>query len=299
MTGPNVHALVVNYNSGAILGRCLGALKAAGASSITVLDNASTRELDELDDAVSSVGARLIRSHDNLGFGAGINLLAGACHAADQDYLWVANPDSICERDTLSELVEALGQRNASFVMPVITMGDSGSVWFAGGSIDVERGRATHWLFAQPPPARSTPGFPSPLITGANFMVGARTWRDLGGFAEELFLYWEDCLLSLKATDQDLRAIVVPSARVTHFQGSSSGGGASPTFYYYTQRNRLLVAALRGRHPLSVLIGTGVIETARLLFRPILKEPHGRVSKFRASFAGIVAGLRKESGPAR
>ena len=102
--------------------------------------------------------------------------------------------------------------------------------------------------------------------------------------------------LSMRAIDRGYRLGVQRSAEVLHHEGGSSGGrGPSSTFYYYVQRNRLRVYRSRSSI-LGLLVGAGVVETLRLLVNPFRLGASGRGARFLASVAGLIAGVRGETG---
>ena len=129
-------------------------------------------------------------------------------------------------------------------------------------------------------------------------MMSAQTWHALGGFREDLFLYWEDADLCRRAVDAGLVLQVVPDARVWHAQGVSSAGGRTgngPAFYYYNQRNRVLICGGRvGKWRLVAV--TGLRETLRLLAKPLLVERSARWVTFAASLRGLRDGLQGKKG---
>ena len=60
------------------------------------------------------------------------------------------------------------------------------------------------------------------FVTGAAMMMHISTFELIGGFREDLFLYWEDVDLSLRAGRAGVRMELVPDARVWHAEGGSA-----------------------------------------------------------------------------
>lgn len=89
MSTNTVGIVVVTYNSGDVIGRCLDSCLATGVTEIVVVDNAS------LDNTVEVVAGRpevrCIVNAINLGFAAAVNQGASACQS---DYLLILNPDT-------------------------------------------------------------------------------------------------------------------------------------------------------------------------------------------------------------
>ena len=65
--------------------------------------------------------------------------------------------------------------------------------------------------------------------------IRAETFRELGGFAEELFMYHEDLELGWRAHLAGLHVVVDPGADVFH----EYEFGRNPRKNYFIERNRL------------------------------------------------------------
>lgn len=284
-----VHAVIVNYNSADDLKNCVKSLLIEGVSTVTIVDNASAVEERVKLESIRKMDSRVAVHFEavNRGFGHGVNAGARLIRAAgDEDLIWIVNPDIVVRPGSLSMLVSALERFDV--VSPVILTGDATGewVWYGGGETDARRGVTTTWSAADlgdEPVAVS-------FITGAAPMMKLAVWRSVGGFREDLFLYWEDADLGLRMMDRGMALAVVPKATVWHrVGGSGERGGKSPAYYFYMQRNRLFVCGARSSR-LGVLIGRGARYTGRLLMAA-LREPNRRAVKVWASLRGIVAGM--------
>lgn len=294
-----IHVIAVNYHSAGALRRCLATLLPTPVDAITVLDNgsgpadvAALRELERTDGRV-----RVIAHDENVGFGAGVNRAVKLAAPAPEDHLWILNPDTTVHPDAPALLSDEL-RRGADIVSPLIVTGQPETTWFAGGRVDERRGETRHFGEGSPPPRDHVAPFDTPFITGAAPMLTARTWARLGGFREDLFLYWEDADLSRRARELGLTLTVVPQARVWHEQGTSSAGGRGgngPPFYYYNQRNRVLVCSPAAGAWRMVAV-TGLRETLRLVVKPLLLETSPRWPKVVASVRGLRDGLAGRTG---
>jgi len=103
-----ISAVVVNWNSGTLLERCVASLlRCAPGCEIVVVDNASE---DHSADFISSVrpGPVLMRNSTNLGFAAANN--AGWTRSGGDDVLFL-NPDVECTEGAVDGLREALDCR--------------------------------------------------------------------------------------------------------------------------------------------------------------------------------------------
>jgi GT2 family glycosyltransferase len=75
-----------------------------------------------------------------------------------------------------------------------------------------------------------------PAPSGTAMAVRAETFRELGGFAEELFMYLEDLELGWRARLAGYRVVVDPQADVFH----EYEYGRNPGKSYLLERNRLV-----------------------------------------------------------
>lgn len=303
-----VHVIVVNYESSEYVRRLLDSLEAGDRDCpvyFHVLENGSSPQDAEnltkiIGDFRGEIETFVTYSDTNLGFGGGVNKLLRSIRYEPDHVLWILNPDTLVLKDSLIRLKAEVGEDRA--VSPLILQGDTNCIWFAGGEIDIRSGRTIHenfgcemeTLFDENP---NRAPISTQFLTGAAPMLLAGTWKKVGEFWEELFLYWEDADWSLRAFDKNVKMLVVPQSVIRHSQGGSSGGGDgySETFYYYVARNRFLICA-RFIPKFRLLFGSGFIETVKTLARPVLKEREYRLRKAASAAKGIFDGLRGRAG---
>jgi GT2 family glycosyltransferase len=299
----NIHALTVNHKSAAHLEKLLHSLDGLEISSCSVLDNASGQ--DEVNKLMSLKcefpDVSFTFSDRNHGFGGGVNQLVASLlehspqDVRETDYFWILNPDVVVTKRAFETLREAANQREADIFSPVITTGGAGNSWYAGGDLDLMRGRISFW----DRPAAVCGMVSCSFVTGAAMLVNVGAFTALGGFKEELFLYWEDAELCIRAQTHGYRTGVHAGAEVWHHVGGSSGerrgSDKSPVFFYYFTRNRLWVCG-----PASSRVRLAVGMGARHTLRPLLWAARQRSRPLRkvwAVFAGTFAGLRDVPAP--
>ncbi|MFT4259262.1 MAG: glycosyltransferase family 2 protein [Microbacterium sp.] len=290
--------MIVNFNSSDVLADCLASLR-DDRVHVVVVENGSTvaGELERCEALLAPLSkATLVSSLDNRGFGAGVNLGVSAVPLTPSDVVWVLNPDTVIPDGAFDSLEQALVDLGDVIVSPVITSGTHGElIWFAGGTLDLRRGSSRH-VSSVP---EATAPIPCSFMPGAALMCTGRTWEKIGGFREDLFLYWEDADLSLRASDLGIPMFVIPGVRVWHQVGASSAReGKSTIWYYYISRNRLIVCSTGFWSALRILFGPGLATTARLAMRA-LSERQRPIKKFCAYVAGTSAGLQRSIGYAR
>ena len=193
-----VAVLVVNWNAGPLLGRCLQSLARQSRlpDRIVVVDNASSD--DSLDLAAPHLGgAEVIRLNENVGFARANNIAARA--AGDVDALVLLNPDAFPEPGWLAALVDAAGRLPgfAAFASQMRLDAAPDRLDGAGDSYHVS-GRA--WRNGHNAPAASWPAGEyevfAPCAAAALYRRAA--FEEIGGFDESYFCYFEDVDLGFR-----------------------------------------------------------------------------------------------------
>ena len=288
-----LHVVIVNYQSADYTIECVRSFGSEKAN-FYVLDNGSP-DPTEFDTLESNLGTRdglkLLQSGENTGFGAGVNSAVSSISAEPDDLLWILNPDTTVTSSAIDEMTRYVGSTNGVIASPVIHTGDnSDSVWFAGGRLDRSLGESSH--FTRIPPASDGTPYAVSFLTGAALMMKMSTWQSLGGFREDLFLYWEDADLSRRAVNAGIELRVVPSARIWHRVGASSSVEAvkSLDWYYYLLRNRLIVCADGPSDLPRLVLGVGIVPISNHILRAI-KERGPFLPRLRAMIRGTRDGI--------
>lgn len=290
-----VHVVIVNYHSADLAAACIESLAVEEIASLTVLDNASGgAESDLLEQALSNSphNSRLLVSVTNLGFGAGVNKAVASIPAKANDLLWILNPDTTVPQGTVSQMRKEMIEGGFDLLSPVILKGEQGSsaVWFAGGLYDARVGRVRHYLQGEHLSSLKAEMPFTNFLTGAALLIRVSAWKKLEGFRTDLFLYWEDVDLSVRAAQAGLALGMASQATIWHQVGGSGGGaGRSSAYYFFMARNRFLIAGKSwdgDRRSLGRFV-----ETTRLLLRPLKEHGLGKL-KLIHSVRGTRAGLK-------
>ena len=260
-------AIVVNWNAGAHLKRCVGALLAQGRDldlEVVVVDNASSdtslRELAAFGDRV-----RLIQTGENLGFGRGVNRgLAGSGGA----YVVALNPDVVLQPGALLRLVRFLERvPQAGLVGPRLS-NVRGQIQASCGrpprlTDEICRKFLLHLIFPLFKFRRWCPSEPTAVgwVTGACFAARRAALEAVGGLDEAIFMYYEDVDLCLRVRQAGWQVFYLPEAEGMHAGGASSKRAlarmlvVSEASYAYLVRKHLGRAAellLRGLRPVEM-----------------------------------------------
>lgn len=232
--------VVVSYASSALLTASLGPLTDAGFLGIVVDNYSSVAEQDRVGDLAVEHGWAALWQ-DNTGFGEAVNSGVALARELGCDRFVVLNPDAELDPDS-ARLLLATADTAGTLAAPRIERPD-GSVWFAGALLDLRDGRTR---------SRSrSPQDEVPWLTGACLAFTQATWQQVGGFADDYFLYWEDVDLSYRLSQAGGKLVVVAEAHCVHAEGGTqTQGGAqrrgqakSPLYYRYNIANRLVFCA--------------------------------------------------------
>jgi GT2 family glycosyltransferase len=106
----------------------------------------------------------------------------------------------------------------------------------------LDGGFATDRGYLQPDDGSFDAPVDVPAWCGAGVLLRRSYLDDVGLFAEDLFVYYEDVDLAWRGAERGWRYRTVPESVVLHVHAATSGRG-SPLKQYYDERNRLLVLA--------------------------------------------------------
>lgn len=292
--------VVVNYASADLIDRNLTRSAArADADIIVVVDNFSTAtERTAIDAVCTRRGWTLVAPERNLGFGEGVNLGADAALAAGALDLLLLNPDAVVEEGCVPALRGAAARHDLALLSPRV-LTPSGGIWFDGADLFLADGRTAATRRRGAASADSVWEW----LSGACLWVSSETWRAIGGFQGDYFLYWEDVDLSRRVALAGGALEVVPDAVVVHDEGATHRTDAqgsrakSETYYFYNIRNRMLFAR---RH----LDAAGVARWRRgiprsaldILLRGGRRQFLTSIAPWRAGIRGVLAARRVSRG---
>jgi GT2 family glycosyltransferase len=202
---------LVNYRTRAQLEACLPTVLAdAPGARVLVLDNASGDDLSGL--AAAHPEVEFVFGEQNVGFGAGHNLLAARHDAAA---LLLLNPDTrFVEPRTVERLVAALGG-DVHAVGP--RLASASGEWDSRdhGELRGFRARVAQAAGTSHYRRRSEPA-DAAWVSGAACLVARHAFDAVGGFDPGFFLYKEEEDLFLRIRQAGGRVLYVPSVTVRH-----------------------------------------------------------------------------------
>ncbi|MBP2157870.1 MULTISPECIES: glycosyltransferase family 2 protein [Asticcacaulis] len=270
-------AVVVTYNSAAVLPACLTALHRAGVRAI-VVDNGST---DDSAVIAAAMGAIVIRNRRNLGYGRANNI---GVRAATTEHVLICNPDATVSPEAVSALLEAATTYpEAGLYAPRIIEPDGREYFKTGG-----------FLNPGPKASESPVGDVCTLmVQGSCLMMRRDLFLDMGGFDENIFLYYEDDDLCRRLSDRKRAIVYVAAARVWHLRGGSSAlsPGLIALCRYHQSWSKVYIARKYGLpSPALALMAVNAVKYVGAL----LSGNSARQERYSGSFRGAAAALRSE-----
>jgi GT2 family glycosyltransferase len=219
MQKPPVACILVNWNNWRDTSDCLASLADQVYPNLRVLvvDNASTNDsLAQL--RAAHPWATYIENSENAGFPKACNLGARHPLAADADFLWFLNNDTIAPPDTASKLVAtALTNPNIGITGAVLLYAHNPCQTQAWGGGQINLWSAYNWHYTS-----STAFGPNSYITFASALVRRECFDQLDGLFEGVFMYFEDVDFCLRAQRAGWQLAVSPDTAILHKEGGSN-----------------------------------------------------------------------------
>jgi GT2 family glycosyltransferase len=233
-----VSVIIVNWNTGAYLKRCILSLskQIMPPGEVIIVDNASTDS--------SAVGleecyphVKVVRLDKNIGFAAANNL---AARLVSEECKWLAllNPDAFLEPAWLNKMLSAamaypeysfFASRLAQAANHEILDGEGDTMHACGLAWREGHGQAISQGAIEPREIFS------PCAAAALYRRDAL--ESVGGFDEDFFCYFEDVDLGFRLRLAGHRCLLVPDAVAYHVGSATTGGQHSDFAIYHGHRN--------------------------------------------------------------
>ena len=271
--GAAVTAVVVAFNSAAVLPACLQSL-AREQVPVVVVDNASQ---DDTARRAGEGGAQLVENAANQGFGRGANL---GFERVNSEFALLVNPDVELAPGAVASLLEAARRYPGAALLAPRLIEPDGRVFFQAQSFLAR-------FLENPRGIRREPEGDccAPFLSGAALLIRMEAWRALGGFDPEIFLFYEDDDLCRRVADAGWSLVHVNAAVARHLRGASNPPSPQNSF-----RRRWHLAWSRGyvAHKYGVRGGLWGLMAANAFKWPAAAL-FGRADR-RARYAGSLAG---------
>lgn len=247
--GGDVVAVIVNFNSGALLKEAVDSLLGGTLRpDIEVVDNASTDQSTDFlkTDPRYRESIRLTMNDHNLGFSRANNQVLRGGSAR---YYLLMNPDCVLETNALAELVSCMDANPDVGLAGAALKNRDGSIqktskrrfptpWSSlARTIGLHRFRVTEGTLGDFDLARNPDGDggPEPVeaVSGALMFVRDSALEKVGLLDEGYFLHCEDLDWCKRFWDAGYKVAYVPSAGAVHVKG---GSGRGPRVVWHLHR---------------------------------------------------------------
>jgi len=199
---------------------------------------------------VAPFGVRLVEPDRNLGFAGGCN--RGAAEAMNEVLVFL-NPDTVAGQGALRSLARTLEDRSIGVAMARLRLLDRPELLNSGGTVLHISGLS--WAGRYGEGAETLEELEDVAgPSGAAMAIRRELFEELGGFTDELFMYFEDTELGWRARLRGLRVVVDPGADVYHDYEFGRHGAK----HALLERNRL------------VFVGSAYSFRLLLLLAPVL-----------------------------
>ena len=272
-----VDIVIVNWNAGAQLMRCLQSIRSSAAHAhctVRVIDNGSSDgSLEQAEAAFEGEDVAFVRAGANLGFGKACN--RGA-RLGSAEFILFLNPDAELRKDALAQALALLRSpaHARTGICGVQLVDEHGHVARSCARLPNAARMAAHArgltrrfprlgyaMGEWPHDATRQVGH----VIGAFYLVRRSLFEALGGFDERFFLYFEDLDFSCRAQRAGWASWYVATAQALH-----AGGGTSRQIkarrLFYSLRSRLLYA----RKHFSA-VGWACVAAATLVAEPLAR----------------------------
>ncbi|MBR0085733.1 MAG: glycosyltransferase family 2 protein [Lachnospiraceae bacterium] len=214
---------IVTYNNAEDIENCIRSILTCTKGvrfTLYVIDNASTDDtLDIVKKNFPQV--RIIRNRNNIGFGKGHNRMLPHL---DSDYHVVINPDITLTRDTITELAAFMEKnKQAGIVSPKVLNPDGTEQY-----LPKRQPKFSYVMLSKFKPFKKyrdiytmkdtafTKAAAVGNVTGSFFMIRSELFKELNGFDDRYFMYFEDADIARSVREKGLRAVFYPKTNVIH-----------------------------------------------------------------------------------
>jgi GT2 family glycosyltransferase len=247
---PCVFIILVNWNGLSDTRECLESLSKITYPNarVVVVDNGSQNG-DANNLRLSFPNVETLETGANLGFTGGNNVGIQYALSQDAQYLLCLNNDTIVESGFLEPLVQALEDSPEAGLASseIFYFDDPQRHWYLGAAVsfagEMAHEGAPAWHLEPSEALRQVQKpFVTDVATGCSLLARADVLKQLGGYDDRYFAYYEDVDLNLRAKKLGFQSLVVPASRLWHKVSRASGGAASPNVLYFSLRNARLLA---------------------------------------------------------
>ena len=213
----------------------LGEIKSSRKSFYREIDSTSyTKRYSDIQDRDFDETLILMSMGSNLGFGRANNIAMKYAFQNRAEYVWLLNNDSVISESSIERMLRTAAQYEESIVGSIIKYYDHPEKVqaYGGGYVSMLTGKITTEIISPPSPTQKLN-----FITGASLMINKSIYKKVGGFDENIFMYFEDIDLCLRASAMGI-GMACSDAEIYHKVGSSNGGEGNYFSWFNGYKNK-------------------------------------------------------------
>lgn len=229
-----VSVIIVQFNGGELTRDAVTTFRASnrGDYEIILIDNSSTRR--EEVSLIRDLGCTIIENEENLGFGRACN--QGA-NVAKGDLLFFLNNDTRTLQDVIHPIELYFSMHPECGVLGVRLLNADGTeqcstgefpsilselkTKYAAGRLNVDKAGPVDW------------------VTGAALIVPKTLFVQIGGFDEQLFMYFEDAELCKRVWNAGFEVHVTPECEIVHLGAVGNADNKLPHIQLEYRKSQL------------------------------------------------------------
>ena len=269
-----VSVVLLSYNRPEYLRESLESLLRQSYANlqITVIDNPSRASAEVARIVNRHRRVKLIQNPANLGYAGGMNR---GLAQADGHYVFLTEDDIVLKSDCIERLVQCLeAEASVALVAPIIYNKREQTIRCAGGDFTLG---AVYRMKIHGAGEQDTGQFPEPFdvgyIDGAAMFARKDFWQRYGGFRAEYFMYVEAVELCARVGRSGQRMMVVPAAKVYHFEPLERATPPEIEFHKVKNFFSLYLLHAPARHLPEFVCRYAVLNTARTLMGRTVNTP--------------------------
>jgi N-acetylglucosaminyl-diphospho-decaprenol L-rhamnosyltransferase len=206
----NLTIIIVTFNSGEIIEKCLSKLNAE-KYEVVVVDNASADNTTEI---VTNKfpQVKLIKSEKNIGYFRANNL---ALRKVETEFALILNPDAFIDEENIEKVLKTL-EKNSEIAL-------AGPLLLTKYPLE-KNDEAQQLKIVESNSIAKFEDFTAvKYIIGAVLFLRMSVFKEIGFFDEEIFLYYEDDEISWRAVKNGFKAAIITEVYGYHIGHGSSG----------------------------------------------------------------------------
>ncbi|MCB0724855.1 MAG: glycosyltransferase family 2 protein [Ignavibacteriae bacterium] len=238
-----VSIIIINYNQRDLVSECVKSIENNIHSDyeILIVNNTPEQDLRHLEEIATVI------PNANKGFSEANNL---AAKEAKGEYLFFLNADTVVKNDSLKGAVEILDKEKVGAVGMKMYNADGTfqlSFWKENtfGNEKINKGSEAKFRQRDKEFIRKIENEHSTVskvdwVSGAAMLIKKDVFKEIGGFDENFFLFYEDADLCKRLKDKGYKIVFYPGSYITHYKGENVNEEFTGKTYFYAKKSQLL-----------------------------------------------------------